>query len=254
MKNSFRISFLIRVLLLVVTAQSLAFAAELADSAEVKVTLSTADLTHSMKALKYDRDEAEIRKIYFIDTKKLSLFEQNILLRVRVGSEDNSDVTVKQRPADKDFDWSEYEEEDFKCEADIAKTKKVTSCSLKNDIADEDLEYVVDGDDSIKSLLNKSQKTLLEELEIDINWSQVKLLGPITSTAWDIRHDRKEFSVEVWKLKGGETFLEISRKGDLSDVAEIKKDLAKLVKDLGLQEDTEAISKTEFALKQLAGK
>lgn len=230
-------------------------ASELADSVEVKMTLSVDNLSHSLKALDYDRNEAEIRKIYFIDTKNLDLYKQDILLRLRVGDDENSDVTVKQRPADDEIDWSEYEEEDgFKCEADITKNKNVTSCSLSEDVDDIDAEGIVSEDEEIKSAFSKTQKNLLEILEVDLDWDKVKVLGPITSTSWKIKFEGQKISVEMWKLKSGETFLEISAKGDLSEVSSLKKSLKNLSKDLLLKEESSAISKTEFALKKLTSR
>ena len=91
-------------------------------------------------------------------------------------------------------------------------------------------------------------------LEVDLDWDKVKVLGPITSTAWKIKHDGQKISVELWKLKSGETFLEISAKGDLSEVSALKKALKNISSDLLLKEESSSVSKTEFALKKLASK
>lgn len=242
---------------LVLFTSQFAFALkDLTEEVEVKFSLSVQDLNQSLKALDFDKEEAEYRDIYFVDTKNLDLYSQNILVRIRQGVDDNSDITVKQRPANPKFDWSSYEEVGgFKCEADMTSQKTVTSCSIKKDVDAEDVDLVLEEEDDIQDLLKKNQKALLEDLGIKVAWSKLNVLGPIKSTAWELEtSDGLEVSVEVWKVAAGNFFLEVSSKGDLKDAKSIQAKLEKLIQSKKLSVDSAQVSKTEFALKKLSKK
>jgi hypothetical protein len=192
----------------------------------------------------------EVRsRIYFYDTPALDLLSKGVILRLRVGA--NSDLTVKLRPlTDKQFSNPSSEGERYKCEAEITGGAEGRSYSVATSYS---AGHVPETGPELLHLLSAGQRRLLEESQIQIDWTEVKRVADIQSRSWTARAQAplNKFSMELWEWSSGRV-LEVSTKVGPDAGRAAYTELESVAKKNGLALSAVQQSKTATALKEMS--
>jgi hypothetical protein len=183
---------------------------------EIKFTVRPDQELNAVRALDLDQDDAEQRRIYFIDSTALELYDQGLILRARAKDSDDDDTTVKVRPIEPDSigkDWRSLP--GFKVEADIVGDKVIRSASLSELQKQGEVPDAAQGKRPIGKLFSEDQERFARtHATATPDYAQLRLLGPVDVLRWKIT-DKKlpyEMTVEEWRLPNATDLLEISIK------------------------------------------
>src|SRR5580704_4546993 len=189
---------------------------------EVKLELLPAETQAAQTALSVKKQTAG--RVYFFDTDSLDLLSQGAILRLRSGAQ--NDLTVKLRPPKgKTFTVSSEKLDDLKCEVDLTGDGANSSYSIGRNLAAERLPQT--GAD-VSILLSPNQKKLLNDAQISVDWSRIKRIAAIESTAWQtqVQPHFGKLSLELWEWAGGkvlELSTKVSKDESLSVYTELQK-------------------------------
>ena len=223
------------------------------DEVDVKVDVRSEDIATALQKLKLKDGDAEKLSLYFLDTPDLLLFSHHLSVRARQGAK--SDLQVKIRPAQPDqIDPSLFHIKGFKCKYDQTKSDMVPDCAMKADVDAADIAAVAKGKTSPQNLLNSAQIDYAETYGVSsIPWDQVKALGPVQASDWQVTLDNgNAVDVELWTLPGYQ-FLEFSEKAPTGQEDDTRQEILNLLSRNQLQESAVGQNKTEFVMKIFAG-
>ena len=223
---------------------------DLIDKVEFKGTVVGGDIA-VVKAMVDDAGAvATSGAVYFYDTKALALFDQAVILRARILSDDR-ESTVKLRPAATAVAKA-ASAAGAKVELDIAGEKQSLSAKLDRDCDPGQIEAAAPG--TVPTLFSDEQRALIAlhapgapALEV------LRVLGPIAATRWTIPESAEfayDLAVEEWSVNDDMTFIELSIKVKRGKAKAAHEDFAKLLADRRLQTTNE--QKTSQVLKTLA--
>ena len=217
-------------------------------SVEVKLLLSPRTTQTVIASLGF-KDEAAGR-VYFFDTDALDLLTQGVIVRVRQGA--NNDLTVKVRlpKGDPKVDSLRLHER-FPCEIDRNQTEENTSYAIKRSYK---ATKVPQNGRGIYRLLSVSQKELLHEARISLDWARVVRMADINATKWQTtaQSPSGQLALELWEWPSGKV-LELSAKVESDAEASKYAELERLVSAKNLSLDPGQDTKTTVALKAFAG-
>ena len=213
---------------------------------EVKLLLPPTEALATIAAFNAKKETAG--RVYFFDTDALDLLSQGVIVRLRRGA--HSDLTVKLRPPEgrKSLAVSERRKS-FKCEVDLTGEGANSSYSISRGLAPERLFET--GND-VFGLLSLTQKGLLEEAQVSVDWSRVKRIAEITSTSWQMESQlhRGKLTLELWEWPGGKVF-EISTRVSPETGSSTYTELQQLVKSKQLSISPVQRAKTSIALEAI---
>jgi hypothetical protein len=142
-------------------------------------------------------EQKAVGRVYLFDTSDLDLLKEGVIVRVREGR--NNDLTVKVRlPARaKEIDTSHLLEH-FPCELDRTADTEEVSFSVGRKYKP---GKVPETGNDILSVLSPSQRRLLQEAGVSIDWTQVKRLANIQLTKWEAEGGPsfRKFALELWE-------------------------------------------------------
>lgn len=216
-------------------------------SVEVKLLLSPLTTQTVIASLGF-KDEAAGR-VYFFDTDALDLLMQGVIVRVRQGA--NNDLTVKLRlPNGEPKADSLRLHERFPCEIDRNKNGESTSYAIKRRYK---ATSVPENGSEIYRLLSVSQKELLHEARVSLDWARVVRMADINSTKWETtaQSPSGQLALELWEWPAGNV-LELSAKVGSDGEASKYAELERLVHMKNLSLDPSQDTKTSVALKAFA--
>jgi CYTH domain len=217
-------------------------------SVEVKLLLSPQTAQTVIASLGF-KDEAAGR-VYFFDTTALELLMQGVIVRVRQGA--NNDLTIKVRlpKGDPKVDSLRLHER-FPCEIDRNQIGESTSYAIKRRY---DATKVPENGGEIYRLLSVSQKDLLHEARISLDWDRVVRIADINSTKWETtaQSPSGQLALELWEWPAGKV-LELSAKVESDAEASKYAELEHLVHVKNLSLDPSQDTKTSVVLKAFAG-
>jgi hypothetical protein len=222
------------------------------EAVEIKVTIRPDQELQGLRALKLDEDSAEVRVIYFYDTRKLDLFKAGVVFRTRLVRGDADDSTVKIRPVTPGKipgNWSKTK--GFKIEADRTGNRVVCSASLTERRKRSEIDEVAEGKRSIEKLFSKNQLQLVGDLySKPVNFKLLRSMGPIRVLCWTIVHKGFPYKLtsEEWRLPDGEDLLEVSIKVKPAEAAKAQKAFEGHLRELGLDAHGAQETKTRTAL------
>jgi hypothetical protein len=224
------------------------FAARAQESCDVeaKLLLAPAAVQAAVPALGAKRETH--MDIYFFDTDNLDLLAQGVILRLRSGAD--AELTVKIRhPQGKAFSDPSARREKFKCEVDFVGGQGVPSYSLQTSYGDRQIPTT---GESLFQSLSDPQKQLLKEAQVSIDWSRVKRIADIKSTAWRSKTmpGFEKLDLEFWQFPGGQV-LEVSSRGGPQDGPKIADALRKLASSKGLAVNGSQLPKTSTVLREI---
>src|SRR5262245_37131376 len=125
------------------------------DNVEIKVTVSESKEKAAEKAFGLNERSGQQRRILFLDTGKLDLFDKGVVLRAREVQNAPDDSTVKIRPVDpKSIAQRWHSVDGFKIEADGVGERLIRSASLTVGQRGREFAEVIEGKRAIQKLFS----------------------------------------------------------------------------------------------------
>jgi hypothetical protein len=225
-----------------VLLESLALHAAEKCSAEVKMLLSSPIQT-TVTSLSFENKTTG--QVYFFDTDELDLLKQGVIVRVRQGAD--NDLTVKVRvPEDNKQTEIAQLRGRFPCEINQTGSGKDTDYSVRRDY--KALQLPKTGSD-LSRFLSPTQKRLLHEAGVSIDWAQVKRVVDVNVTKWETTAQSpfRKLTLELWEWPEGK-ILELSTKVAPDAGISMYADLQRLAGTKGLSLSTSQGAKTSTVL------
>ena len=214
-------------------------------SAEVKLLLAPGNANAVAQA--FVAGQPGTGRVFLYDTETRDLLAHGVILRVRQGAR-SSDLTVKLRvPEKKAIAGNSGHRERFKCEVDRAGDTSAYSYSVQAKLK----KTVPETGAELYQRLSTSQHQLLEQAGLAIDWSSVKRVADIHSTAWTITNQPPfdKLDLELWEWPGG-SVLELSTKSDSASLQTTYDQLRSLAAGKGLALNSTQQFKTEMVLRK----
>ncbi|HET6509166.1 MAG TPA: hypothetical protein VFG42_20390 [Baekduia sp.] len=229
---------------------------QLADSAELKVTIPPEHLRDALAALDLDPLDAQIRQVFFFETPDLRLDRSGVVVRARRVAGRPDDTVVKLRPVDPAKVSSKLRRtEGFGIEVDAMPGGFVCSGSLKAQAA-ADVRTVVRDAKSPRKLFTKPQRALFERYAPDgVTLDDLKVLGPIFVLKLRSvpRIVERKLVAELWLYPDESRIIELSAKSPPREAFDLAARLRAYLAGRGIDTSGEQATKTRRALELLAG-
>jgi hypothetical protein len=215
---------------------------------EIKLLLSPLTTQTVIASLGFKNEAAG--GVYFFDTDALDLLMQGVIVRVRQGASNDLTVKVRLPKGHPKVDGSRFHER-FPCEIDRNLSGESTSYAIKRRYKP---TKVPDNGSDIYRLLSVSQKELLHQARIRLDWARVVRMADINSTKWETTAQSPygELALELWEWPAGKV-LELSAKAESDAEASKYAELQRLVQVKNLSLDTSQDTKTNVVLKTSVG-
>jgi len=223
---------------------------------EIKVTIRPDQELRAERAMELNEDTAEVRVIYFFDTRKLDLFNAGVALRARLVKGESDDSTVKIRPVEAgDIPDAWKKASGFKLEADCVGERVACSASLTAIQGREEIDEVAKGKRPIEKLFSADQERFLAAFyEGSVDFGSLHVMGPIRVLRWKSKHKGfpYELTTEEWRLPSGDDLVEVSIKVAPAEAVQAQKAFDKHLRELGLDPEGAQETKTRTALEYFA--
>ena len=228
-----------------------------ADSVELKLTLPEADQVSTIRALRLDPLEAQIRQVFFFDTPDLALNKLGVVPRARRIQGKAHDSVVKLRPIVPDELPADLRKSaGMVVEVDAMPGGYVCSASLKGKVGSTDVLDAVAGDRPLRKLFSKEQRAFYaEHAPAGIELDDLTVLGPVF--VLKLKSSPAGYAgkmvTELWLYPDGTRILELSTKCAPSDMFAVAMEARAYLAKQGLNLSGEQQTKTKTALEFFAG-
>jgi hypothetical protein len=228
-----------------------------ADSVELKLTLPEADQIATIRALKLDPLNAQIRQVFFFDTPDLALNQAGVVPRARRIQGKPHDTVVKLRPIVPDQLPPDVRKSPaMVVEVDAMPGGYVCSASLKGKVGPTEVFDSVAGDRPLRKLFSKEQRAFYtEHAPAGIELDDLVVLGPVFILKLKVSpagYDRK-LAAELWLYPDGSRILELSTRCAPSEMFDVALESRAYLAKLGLNLSGEQQTKTKTALEFFSG-
>jgi hypothetical protein len=224
---------------------------------EFKLTVFAGEEGKVQALLRTERAQPQRRKVYFYDTKELSLDGRDLVLRARVTQGDDDDSTVKLRPVDLaggDASWRQID--GIRIELDVVGDKQVPSAKLDGEPDRGEIEAVEGKQRPVGSLFSGKQERLIADYGPDgMSLDDLEVLGPVDARKWDLDNPQgfpHELSVEEWSLPDATRFIELSFKVSGDEAKDAQTAFHALLTELEIDVAGDPTPKTPRVLKFFA--
>ncbi len=183
-------------------------------SVELKLSVPVSGHCATIKRLKLDPVEAQLRQAYFFDTPDLALFKAGVVVRARRIQGGRADTVIRLRPVDPAMmDSALRRSEGFRIELDVMPGGFVCSASFKGVCTGKDVLDMTAGEMKLSELFSREQRAFYRaHAPKGITLDSLMVLGPVFLLK--ARHQPKDFdrgiTVEMWLYPDGSRVLEIS--------------------------------------------
>ncbi|GAA4690987.1 hypothetical protein [Nocardioides conyzicola] len=231
------------------------------DSVELKLCVPDGGRRSAVAALRLDPLQAELRQAVFFDTADLALDRCGVVLRARRIRDKPGDTVVKIRPIQPEaVPQALRDEPGFSLEVDALPGGFTCSGSMRHHATDADVRSVMQGAQSVRTLLSRPQRRLYAAHVGDDGprLDRLSVLGPITimKLKWRPPDVSRRFVAELWLFPDGGRTLELSTKcapGDaFAAAAEAKAFLISHGIDLTAEQQTKTRAALAFFSLELA--
>ncbi|MGE5272268.1 MAG: adenylate cyclase [Verrucomicrobiota bacterium] len=228
-----------------------------ADSVELKVTLPESEHRSAVDALGLDPLDAEIRQVYFFDTRDLRLQQGGLAVRARRVQGRRGDTVVKLRPVvPHDLPEDLRRSAGMSVEVDAMPGSYVCSASMKGKVPNEQVRDAIRGERAVRKLFSKEQRSFFadhapEGLALD----DLAILGPTFVLKLVLRPEAlgRRLVAEVWLLPDGSRILELSTKSMPGEAFQAAVEVRAFLEGLGLDLTADSHTKTKTTLEYFAG-
>jgi hypothetical protein len=226
------------------------------DAVELKLTVPEHRHRSTIVALGMDPLESQIRQVFFFDTPDLKLDNAGLVTRGRRIQGKGDDSVVKLRPVEPSKVPEALRElPDFKVEVDAMPGGFVTSASLKNTLGPKAVRRVALGEQPIRKLFSKQQRSFFADHAPDgVSFDDLRVLGPIfvlkqrTAPAGFGRR----LVGEMWFYPDGTRIVELSTRCAPDEAFQAAVEMRAFLADKGVDISGEQQTKTRTALEFFA--
>ena len=228
-----------------------------ADSVELKLTVPEADQISTIRALRLDPLEAQIRQVFFFDTPDLALNKHGVVPRARRIQGKAHDSVVKLRPIVPDeLPPDVRRSPGMVVEVDAMPGGYVCSASMKGKVGPTDVLDAVAGDRPLRKLFSKEQRAFFaEHAPAGIELDDLTVLGPVF--VLKLKSSPAGYAgkmvTELWLYPDGTRILELSTKCAPSDMFSVAMEARAYLAKQGLNLSGEQQTKTKTALEFFSG-
>jgi len=231
-----------------------------ADSVELKLTIPESNQRSAIRLLGIDPLEAQIRQVFFFDTRDLALSNRGVMVRARRVQRKGEDSVVKLRPvAPLELSAELRRTPGFVVEVDAMPGGFMCSGSLKGEVRPGAVSEVVAGERSIRKLFSKDQRAyFLQHAPEGIGLDDLTVLGPIfvLKIKWAPKEFGRRLVGEMWLYPDGSRILELSTRAATTEAfqaaAETRAFLAARGVELSGDQQTKTHTALEFFSRELA--
>ena len=222
------------------------------DSVELKLTVPEADQRKTATALQMDPLDAQIRQVFFFDTRDLSLDKHGIVVRARRVQGKGDDSVVKLRPVvPSELPERLRSSPGFGVEVDAMPGGFVCSGSLKQRLGPKAVRAVVSGKRPMRKLFSKEQREFFaEHAPPGVGLDDLAVLGPIF--VLKLRYKPQGFArrlvAELWLYPDGRRILELSTKCAPGEAFQVAAEARAFLTERGVDLAGEQQTKTRTAL------
>jgi hypothetical protein len=216
---------------------------------EVKVLISDKHWAKFKERIPVNIDD-KMREVWFFETPKLSLKQQEVVLRARVNrKKKKAESTAKWRRWVSPFvpvrdAWEQLP--GFKAEIDASLTDGVPAWSVTEEDLEENLFRAVAAEEKrVLEFFNKQQRLLVESAWPLLPWNKLRAWGPIASVKWEVPEG---ITIERWTV-GEESVIEVSKRGQHQDV--VLGEIREWLSADGIEAEALEGGKTAWALARL---
>jgi hypothetical protein len=223
-----------------------------ADSVELKLTIPESDGRSAVVGLGMDPLAAQIRQVFFFDTRDLALNRAGLVVRGRRVQGRPDDSVVKLRPVvPRDLPEKLRSSPDLVVEVDAMPGGYVCSASFKGSLGTNDVRRVDAGTRAISKLFSKQQRKFFEAHRPEgVELDDLLVLGPILvlKLAFKPKGYGRKLVAELWTYPDGSRILELSTKCAPADAMDVARKTRAFLERHGVNLTGEQQTKTKTAL------
>lgn len=231
------------------------------DGVEIKVSFGSDQTDRAVQALRLPLDQPRWQVFFCEDVNPgvapgTPLLDSGVVLRARLRSGGDADVTAKLRPwrGSQLIDRWLTETDKLKVEADWAGRRKVLAASHTDDRPTQVISDVGQGQRSVTDLFTKQQRQFLGDCAgIRVNLDTLTMLAPVAAMRWktvSVAPPDLSVRAERWTV-GDLDFLELSIAVPIEQAPAKQATLTDFVGSLGLTVDPDQETKTRQVLDHL---
>ena len=232
-----------------------------ADTVELKLTVPDGGHRSAVARLGMDPLDANLRQVFFFDTKDLLLNRHGVIVRARRAQGGKEDSVVKLRPVvPHELPARLRKLPDFGVEVDAMPGGFVCSARLKALLRTGKVREAMLGERPVRTLFTKQQRAFLAEHAPEgVGIEDLEVLGPINvlKLKFAPRDYGRRLVAELWLYPDGSRILELSTKCAPAEAFEVaaksKVFLSERGVDLTGEQQTKTKSALEFFSRELSG-
>jgi hypothetical protein len=226
------------------------------DSVELKLTVPASHQRATLHGLDLDPLEAQIRQVFFLETRDLALDKLGLVVRARRIQGKGGDSVVKLRPVvpaslPEDLRRSAA----FRVEVDALPGGFVCSATMKGTVDPADVRNAVHGERSLRKLFSKEQRAFYKEHAGGIDLDGLVVLGPIFVLKLRLTPEElgRRLVAEMWIYPDGSRILELSTRCETNEAFQVAAEVRSFLDTRGVEVSGDQETKTRKALEFFAG-
>jgi hypothetical protein len=222
------------------------------NSVELKLVAPMETHRATIRKLRVDPIEAEIRQAYFFDTPNLDLNKVGVVVRARRIQGGGGDTVVKLRPVDPAaIDKELRRSASFKTEIDAVPGGFVCSGSFKGRCTAQEVLEAVEGKAPLDRLFSKEQRAFYRaHAPKGIPLGSLATFGPtfVLKTRQWVKPLNRRVVVEMWLFPDGSRNLEISTKCEPGEAFQVAQETRAYLQGIGIDLTGNQQTKTRAAM------
>jgi hypothetical protein len=221
------------------------------DSVELKLTVSEEHHRSTVASLGMDPLEAQIRQVFFFDTRDLALDEQGVVVRARRIQGKGDDSVVKLRPVvPHELPEDVRSSPGFRVEVDALPGGFVCSGTMKRELGPQAVNKTLAGERPLRKLFSKEQRAYFASHVDGVSLDDLTVLGPIF--VLKLRFTPEELGrrlvAEMWFYPDGSRVLELSTRCGTHETFQAAAEARAFLVESGVDLSGEQETKTRKAL------
>jgi hypothetical protein len=222
------------------------------DSVELKLTVPESQQRSAVAALGLDPLAAQIRQVFFFDTRDLALNRAGVVVRARRVQKKGDDSVVKLRPVTPDQLPNKLRRAPgFGIEVDAMPGGFVCSGAMKEALAAGAVKEAVAGERPLRKLFSKRQRAFYADFApAGVGLDDLTLLGPIfvLKLKFSAKHFGRRMVAELWLYPDATRVLELSTKCAPEEAFQVAAEARAMLLERGVSLAGEQQTKTRKAL------
>jgi hypothetical protein len=226
------------------------------DSVELKLTVPEPAQLTTARALGLDPLQAQLRQVFFFETRDLALDKHGVVVRARRSQKKGDDSVVKLRPVvPSELPSSVRRSTSFGVELDASPEGYVCSGSFKGVPKEGDVRKALLDGLAIRKLFSKEQQAFFAEHAPEgVKLDDLQILGPLL--VLKLKYAPTDFErrlvAEMWLYPDGSRILELSTKCPPAETFDVAAQTRAYLASRGVQLDAPQATKTRSALEFFA--